>query len=600
MAEKKYRLKQPDVDLAADARHRHIPGTSYHWKHGYIPLDARTATLFGKKAAAKRLIEAGKVSIHEPEGVKTINSRGLSATRPLSIVPVEKRKPESAAPAAPQAPKVDISLAEPITVRQHEYLKALKEFNAANPNATFQNQRYALPDTGSTIQSLHVRGHIALSHDVKWSREAQDNGTWTRPTYVLTPKGQASLAKAEALKEKRSLKPPKAKVERDPYDMLLSPKSGDVLNAASTPGYEYRYRFSGSQWIKEYRRETPLIPGGPEPAFRRLSTKSPADLRATARHRDGEIGGIESSQIQAELDKRHEALAAESLAAAHKLFGKEKVHGFTAIDGRTAAIQATYGMNGDLSAGKGLLRDYVPEPGMVHLIHDNGTQVRIDGVTAKKMNTEIAHRLAGVTTDVVENYVHDAKGMGAHNPLTFHVDAKYSSGRNWATKRSETLAYVRHGDTQNVHMSPNSAMRDTNPLTEAQRAATKEHFTAGHVDFPTQAHGTLIHEIGHVIDNRQAHTGIGGRNHDALDFHHEVLPSGGLGLVPGARYARSNPHEGFAEAFTHAVATRHATELARNKRRVEDEETKKRRAAHDAMTAKYDAKYGFFREGGTP
>lgn len=46
------------VDLAAVNKH-HVPGTAYHWKHDYIPLDRATALANRKGALARKLFGAG-------------------------------------------------------------------------------------------------------------------------------------------------------------------------------------------------------------------------------------------------------------------------------------------------------------------------------------------------------------------------------------------------------------------------------------------------------------------------------------------------------------------------------------------------------------
>lgn len=598
----KYQLRRPDIDLAADARHRHIPGTSYHWKHGYIPLDARTATLFHKKAAAKRLVAEGKISVHEPAHVKAINSRGTYATKPLSIVP-STPKPKAPEPVAPKAPAAPAGV-KPISPSLAKELARHENYDSnyyGSPRGKFQAQGIA-------------EGHLEVIRENK----TLDSGRVVYSDRVhLTEKGKAHLdAHRGGLRKPVAGTKPGA-APRSPYDALLTPKSGDILMDPELPGSNYgdrRYRFSGSQWIKEY----PTTRNGqPTGDWRKLSNISPEALRSDIKRGSVTIAGVEPGQIENEIASRRAGYEAKSLKAAQKKFGTGKVHGFTAISGHEAARRSVAPQLAGLGVTRSdavdiMTRDYVPEPGMVHLVHDNGTQVIIDAATAKKMDTEAVHRLAGVAHDVTSNYVHDtaAGHETKHGPVAFHVDQWYSEGgknKGWSyTRRGQrktVLGYVNRGDTQNVHLNPATAIKNTLPLTSAEAERTGEHFISGHRDLPTMAHGTMIHELGHIADNRTDHTGLTakwGQHPEARDFHSDVFGGPLSGKTPGAGYARSDAAEGYAEAFTHAVATRHATELARNKRRVENEQKKAKRAAHDQAAAKYDAKYGFFSRVSTP
>ncbi len=127
----KFQLKKPaDIDLAAVNKH-HVPGTAYHWKHGYIPLDARTAALWHKHSAERHLISQGRLHTPEPEtwhsafgGKKAIESptasKSNTAIRELDITAVHPKKAET-------GPDVWASRREQRQAA-HDYLAARKTY----------------------------------------------------------------------------------------------------------------------------------------------------------------------------------------------------------------------------------------------------------------------------------------------------------------------------------------------------------------------------------------------------------------------------------------------------------------------------------------
>jgi len=174
-SEKKYNLRE--IDLAAVNKH-HVPGTAYHWKHGYIPLDARTAALWKKKDFEHKLIREGRIHTPEPEEWHSAFTRGKAvesptasksnrATRELPFAGVAKSAPKESGPTEFQRE------ASRRYLDMHKtYLDYSTGRGSRNPSETFKAEQARLrSELSDAAKMLHASG-LGGKHGLPTSEEA--------------------------------------------------------------------------------------------------------------------------------------------------------------------------------------------------------------------------------------------------------------------------------------------------------------------------------------------------------------------------------------------------------------------------------------------
>lgn len=156
-----------EVDLAAVDGH-HVPGTAYHWRHDWHPLDVRTALLNRKKAAARALHAKGAPHFI-PENDENKFHAGVKPVKGgLSVAPAPPRKPEP-----PKPPKRPAGPRPAVSGNDAEIKKLLKSVGGVSKlhNADDETLR-RLGELGHERALIHLRTreYIHKTHVVERAR----------------------------------------------------------------------------------------------------------------------------------------------------------------------------------------------------------------------------------------------------------------------------------------------------------------------------------------------------------------------------------------------------------------------------------------------
>jgi hypothetical protein len=159
------------------------------------------------------------------------------------------------------------------------------------------------------------------------------------------------------------------------------------------------------------------------------------------------------------------------------------------------------------------------------------------------MSAEHAKGLLADITNATERAAPNLKG-----PVKFLVP----TGEKWTGKNGGTVGAFVHVNGTTVHINPKVA--DNTHARAFQNSAEAGHFVPGAKTLPPREF-TILHELGHVVDNQNHHTPDPGVNTFAHAF------GGGERYQPGAEgfhqehshghseYGKDSAAEGYAEAF---------------------------------------------------
>ncbi|MGE5612690.1 MAG: hypothetical protein ACM3UO_00245 [Bacillota bacterium] len=557
-----------EIDLAAVNKH-HVPGTAYHWKHGYIPLDARTAALWGKKDHEARLIREGHITTHEPDGRhRETDAKPSRATHSLEIHDVsDKREKAKAVIKASGDDKAARTAARDYVEAFRKYKVAMKEPNPILRRAASRPAKARLGEALDEVRKHHADlgnpGHepsyedgpkdllaVAKQHK-EWRLAHEANIEMLAKHYgkehpAGAPHDNRSLTSLRShinkgLSGSTSRAPRKkaeAAPERSSIDKVMEPKEGDTL---PSPGGNPNSRFiqKNGEWRIQLRAG--------ESSRWALSGMAAID-NETMRHGSKAMLGLDPKEYDARLAKHLEQSSALSRNRARAMLGTDEAHGFKPIGFAEAGLTRDNGTN--------IYR------------HADGTEIHIQkGVNATPEQLQKFAANVAETTRIV-GPTHAASG---HNePVKYKVDLKNHGGTSWDSHMGSTGAYVISSDEEGkntVHVNPENV---------TGRSATTNRVGTGH-SMPGAANVngavyTLVHENGHIHHNRNGNVsfrdlrgGDGKRlgedvikaysdrlgshigDRSLLDFHREAYSD-----VPGgyARYARTNNAEGYAEAWS--------------------------------------------------
>lgn len=499
----------------------------YHWKHGWIPLDhvAALSKAKGRETGARRYLAASHAAGHAHDSVVTGSFAGGTHERGLQPV------------AAEHLP------------RERHIIAAF------SPGG----RRFGLLDTQASA-TTSIPEHLAEHFNAKnYKINRVEKGAAGDRIHVETPSGAHKTFKADGsdkhIVDPHMIDPPRA-----------APKAPKATSVATNA-------YSGS-----------------------LATHTVAVRNSGERNQYGvvkKIGGTTMGSIGI-VDH---GLAQHLMNNDHKVIGyhQKKIttiapDGITrrfADDGsnlsnptivKTASIKTPSAIGGwapishsEIEQGSHPLPAIVrPAQGGVYR-KGNKTVVLEPRMTDAQRTAFLGH----------VDQAFEATGQHTDHAIIIHVpngDRQFKSGR--------TLGYVYSGDSTRVHISPKVAWNSADTGLVGGNADGGWKMAARTGVHPTLY--TLTHELGHIVDNKNSHT------------RDPNIPAGNGGWMPGATtreahshhanargglstYGKTNPAEGYAEAFAHHHLASHTESHAGHTHN----------AQHDQGAEQYAKRYGW-------
>lgn len=471
----------------------------YHWKHGWIPLDhvAAISKAKGSEPGARKYLAASHAAGHAHSSVVEGAYGGGTHIRGLQPVAREHLPRES-----------HITAAFDPSSRKFGLLDASPQRIGLGPEVSYAPRTAAIPE--HLGQHLHDRGYT-----IKNVRETKDGKK------ILAERSDGSLKLFAA---------DGSDINRVDPEIVDAPPRGASAAGAPVAAGKYNESHTLRPSIANPEKYWTVRPvsgfGSPDIISRALGE------RITQRHE--KVIGYER-RILTTVDpngevRRYKANGSNMdnpvkvKAATAGRFQRKDIAGFTHVPAHEA-IPNDGSAGGSISALK-VKRAYVKGNKRV-LIEPAVTDAQAEEFLA---NVDKAFKVTAGSTD---------------HPVTIHVPSGDPQFR--ARRGGTVLGYVYGGDASRVHINPK--------LLSGEVGSESPGFKMDAHKGSPQTLYTLVHELGHVVDNKhghireeksfvanqQVHTHRTARVHE-MDFHNQNRSR-------LSRYGATKAEEGYAEAF---------------------------------------------------